>query len=877
MKSGKTKRSLHLSALLLFSLSVLFEVSSSAQQITYYDFDAPQATPAQVSYSCSAGAATNPLFCFNDGTGGASIPSFLSDFYPASIDPTQSGGSTQYATLLTPAQINQNSSMWFSVPQKVTSGFTAWFAFKFTPSQYIATADGFAFVIQNAQGGGYDVLTECGEQGSGPSAVGGVGGCIGYGGIDNSLAIEFDTYRNDWDPDDLGASYNDNHVAIQNCGAGIANSPDHNLCLASMGNGTGPSIPAIGAPPNVLMADGNVHQVVIVYSGPNEATPNLLQIFVDPQFMPGTHTPVPGSVPVLSGTYNIGANLNLLNSGSANDSAYVGFTSATGGSFEQQELLSWTYTPHTTVVQEQPLNPPGTITLFPFGSHVYGVNYPEGGPSTSGVSMVVAANTVTPLLFSQLITGTPFQGSQCQMYDETGGNCVIYSVSCVETATNQPVVCPATLNTPDFIATKSSFNNSVQPTSPGFLQGDPLFSAVSSISGNGQTATVTCTGECSVTQGQTVTIFGSQPSLFNGTVTAQVPDPTVPNVFTFTSTVAGTASGGYLTSNDLQNIFTSYVAQNIDGSVAGKTKNFSDFVVTSVTNAAGTQTQLNAVSPSPTEGIGDLLTATVTGQTGQLAVPGGTVIFSAGTTTICTSPLVAGVATCNYIPATTGNVTVTAQYEGDTYHLVSNASPLVLNVIPPYDSPIHLQFGSTVLVYPGIINVSVCIAPATRAVATGSVKIYDGATLLTTLPLLGNGCALWIVPGLPLGSNSMSASYSGDHNDPAGVSAPVVLTVNPAPVLMVPLCGSTSFTHGGNYGCLVELISTAGPAKGVLTYSLDGGAPVSVPINALGLAQFTITDPAVGSHTVVLNYAQQTNYAAAGPQKETFTVTAAKP
>jgi hypothetical protein len=121
----------------------------------------------------------------------------------------------------------------------------------------------------------------------------------------------------------------------------------------------------------------------------------------------------------------------------------------------------------------------------------------------------------------------------------------------------------------------------------------------------------------------------------------------------------------------------------------------------------------------------------------------------------------------------------------------------------------------------------------------------------------------------------MTVAYSGDKNNPSGNSAPVILTVNPAPVLMVPLCGPSPLPYGDSYGCLVGFIYNLGLAQGVMTYSLDGGTPVTVPLGILGIAQFTIAKPALGTHHVVLNYAQQTNFAAAGPQTETFTVTVA--
>ena len=93
-------RSKNLFVAAVFAFSLLSISSASAQQITYYDFNTPQAAtgPAQSSYACSPSSSTNPLFCFNGSSGD---PAFLSDFYPPFIDPNAStdsdAGSTNYA------------------------------------------------------------------------------------------------------------------------------------------------------------------------------------------------------------------------------------------------------------------------------------------------------------------------------------------------------------------------------------------------------------------------------------------------------------------------------------------------------------------------------------------------------------------------------------------------------------------------------------------------------------------------------------------------------------------------------------------------------------------------------------------------------------
>ena len=125
--------------------------------------------------------------------------------------------------------------------------------------------------------------------------------------------------------------------------------------------------------------------------------------------------------------------------------------------------------------------------------------------------MVVTATPITPLAFSALIGPTSFNNSVCQTYDNTGGNCIIYSVSCVVHGMTAAVACPFTENSGIAAKTAYDSNPSILPPNPGFLQGDPLYSPISSIAVSGTTATVTCSGECSVTDQQVVSIVGAEP------------------------------------------------------------------------------------------------------------------------------------------------------------------------------------------------------------------------------------------------------------------------------------------------------------------------------------------------------------------------------
>jgi hypothetical protein len=157
-------------------------------------------------------------------------------------------------------------------------------------------------------------------------------------------------------------------------------------------------------------------------------------------------------------------------------------------------------------------------------------------------------------------------------------------------------------------------------------------------------------------------------------------------------------------------------------------------------------------------------------------------------------------------------------------------------------------------------------------VPTGKVTLYDNGTAVVTLPLGGDGKAYYTTnPPLNAGSNTLTASYSGDAYFPSGLSAPVTITVLPAPVNFQASCWGAQW-YGASYQCTVNLsASTTTQPGGVIAYSLDGGAPVTVPI-VNGNAPFTLpTDPSVGGHTLILTYAAQGNFAAAGPLTKSFT------
>ncbi|GIF09048.1 L-type lectin-domain containing protein [Actinoplanes siamensis] len=141
-------------------------------------------------------------------------------------------------------------------------------------------ADGVAFILQA----------------SGPRALGGWGGGLGYRGLKRSVAVEFDDFRNGTDP-------NDNHIALV-----VNNNPDFHLTSVE--------------PPFPLFRTPFVARVVW------DAPAGRLRVYASPLGQGGE----PGLV--FDQTVDLRARLGT-------NLAWIGFTGATGGVTSVQDILSW--------------------------------------------------------------------------------------------------------------------------------------------------------------------------------------------------------------------------------------------------------------------------------------------------------------------------------------------------------------------------------------------------------------------------------------------------------------------------------------------------------------------------------------------------------
>jgi hypothetical protein len=264
-------------------------------------------------------------------------------------------------------------------------------------------------------------------------------------------------------------------VAVQGCGLNSTthlpntNGPVHTpgnytiyhntnvtSCLVGSSLDKSPSLPLLGVNcSGNSCADGTPHDVVIEYAVPVNGV-SMLTVWVDPTFITGTHTPTSSSPKAINIAYNIDSTKNLATGlALANGtSAWVVFTAGQNDQPQQQDVLAWEFTPHTPTQVTQTIPKGGITATYSFGANDTQVTYFPGFVNENGCDkqqgitvvclMTVLATPIDRNVFHQTrLAGTNFANEQCVVYQGTGGNCVVYSITCQNSnAAKTNVQCP---------------------------------------------------------------------------------------------------------------------------------------------------------------------------------------------------------------------------------------------------------------------------------------------------------------------------------------------------------------------------------------------------------------------------------------------------
>ena len=134
------------------------------------------------------------------------------------------------------------------------------------------------------------------------------------------------------------------------------------------------------------------------------------------------------------------------------------------------------------------------------------------------------------------------------------------------------------------------------------------------------------------------------------------------------------------------------------------------------------------------------------------------------------------------------------------------------------------------------------------------LTFFDGATIIGTSSL-ANGLALFSISTLSPGSHTITVSYSGDADFSPSTSFPYVQVVEEG--IIIPTIDLTSSLNPAQFGFPVtfsaEVSSPQDLPTGTVTF-FDGSVALGTALLNNGLAQLTVSNLAIGSHSIIAVY-----------------------
>jgi photosystem II stability/assembly factor-like uncharacterized protein len=484
--------------------------------------------------------------------------------------------------------------------------------------------------------------------------------------------------------------------------------------------------------------------------------------------------------------------------------------------------------------------------------------------SSSSTSLVVGASTTvisvspSPAAAGQGVTYSATVSSASGSGTPTGT---------VAFTTGTTTLCTATLSG----ATGSCTSNSAPPgsdTVEGAYSGDLDFlpsSGTTSLSIGPTTTSISVTHP-TVTAGETVTYSATVAATVSGTPTGSV-------LFTVGSTALCTAplseGAGSCSSTSapggIDTVTGTYSGDPNFGPSSGSLR---------LTVVPISSTVTVTAAPSPVvAGQSVTYSATVTGSSS--VTPTGSVVFSIGSSTMCTAQLVNGAGSCASNQALQGSDTVTGSYSGDSSDLPSSATttlvvtPVVTTTVTATPSP--AIFGQSVIY-------AATVAPVTGpGTPTGSVAFTTGPNGLTTLctATLSGGTGSCAASTAPVGTDTVTGLYSGDASFPRSFGTSTVI-VTRAPTTVTVNIGPTTITQIGKsltYEATVTPSAGSGQPTGTVTFTSGSTTICTAPVSTGSGAACYVADGGlpVGIDTVTATYAGDADHlGSSGTEAETI-------
>jgi hypothetical protein len=255
-------------------------------------------------------------------------------------------------------------------------------------------------------------------------------------------------------------------------------------------------------------------------------------------------------------------------------------------------------------------------------------------------------------------------------------------------------------------------------------------------------------------------------------------------------------------------------------------------------------------------------TATVTWKYGT--VPNGEqVTFYNGSTSLGTAAISNGMAAFTTSSLTAATHTIKATYSGDANFKTSNGT--VKQTVSLYPATVVLTASPNPSPYKAPVTLTATVISNAPNPPTGKVDFYNGTTSLGMVTMTG-GAAVLSTTKLPLGSDSLTATYEGDSDNAKSTSSAFTQVVNQAALTMTLTSTPNPSALGKKVTFTAIVTSNGGLPSGsgnTVTFSTANATLGTATISSIGVATFSTTTLPIGSDIVTATYAGSADYSSA--------------
>jgi N-acetylneuraminic acid mutarotase len=283
-----------------------------------------------------------------------------------------------------------------------------------------------------------------------------------------------------------------------------------------------------------------------------------------------------------------------------------------------------------------------------------------------------------------------------------------------------------------------------------------------------------------------------------------------------------------------------------------------------ITSAALTETvkqaaptvKLASSTASAAYGASVTLTATLTGAG---AKPGGTVNFLNGSTLLGAGTLSSGTATLALTSLASGSYSIKASYLGDTNYAAASSTAVSVTV----------SKAAQTIKFTAPSSVTYGVAPIALS-ATGGASGQPVTFTVTSGPATVSASTLTITGA---GSVVVTANQAGNSNYAAATAVQQTIKVNKATTTASLTASPTTIAPAASIIFTATLTNVGATPTGSVTF-MDGKTQLGTGALSGGVATYTTTKLATGSHSVTASYGGDANYLAATSLAVSVTVSA---